>query len=288
MTIQELLAGAGLDYLESGHNHCRTGWLQVRVCPFCGSQNYHLGFNLSDKFFACWKCRWHPVWETLLKLGVSSSTIREFLHDYELGKEPEKAEWSGRLKEPGGRGPLQRCHRDYLKRRGFDPEEIQRLWQVEGIGIDARLAWRIYIPILSKRVRVSWTTRAIGDRAAKRYLSAPETEASINLKHVIYGADWCRHAVVIVEGPIDAWAVGPGAGALFGLAWTSEQVKTLAGFPRRYICLDSSLDAQARARELADLLACFPGVTENIVIDAKDPAESSKKELRLIRKVAGL
>jgi hypothetical protein len=113
-------------------------------------------------------------------------------------------------------------------------------------------------------------------------------EESLNHKRLVYGLDFCRHSVVAVEGPLDAWAIGPGAGALFGVGFLSAQVLLLAKFPRRYVCFDSAPEAQQRARELADQLAVFPGRTENILIDSKDPAEASARELAQIRRVAGL
>jgi hypothetical protein len=98
----------------------------------------------------------------------------------------------------------------------------------------------------------------------------------------------CRHAIVITEGPTDAWAVGPGAGALFGTAFTPAQVAELVTIPRRVVCFDSSPAAQQQAAKLAEQLSCFPGITENVLLDAKDPGSATQKELRLLRRFAGL
>ena len=34
-----------------------------------------------------------------------------------------------------------------LKKRGFNPSDIQRLWGVQGIAIASKLSWRLFIPI---------------------------------------------------------------------------------------------------------------------------------------------
>jgi len=288
VTITEALKEAGVEYLESGHHHCRTGWVQIRECPFCHSANYHLGYSVSGRFFACWKCGGHNAYQTLDKLGVSRESIKELLQGLRE-KEDQLPSKVGKLKEPQGRGPLLAAHRAYLEGRGFDVEEIVRVWQIEGIGpIPPRLAWRIYIPVIVGGRRVAWTTRAIGGRVTQRYLSASDEDSNISIKKVLYGIDYCHLSAVITEGPLDAWAVGRGAVALCGTAFTPAQCLRLTSIPYRFICFDSSHEAQLRARSLANELAVFPGVTTNVELDAKDPAEASAKELKQLRKLARL
>jgi len=289
MDIREILDKLKVEYLESGHHHARPGWIQIKNCPFCSSENYHLGFNLSGKFFFCWRCRWHYGPKVLQILGMSQRDASAVFPRLDTLPGDDKRHLArGSLVEPAGRGPLLASHQKYLRGRGFNPEEISRVWQVEGIGLAAELKWRLYIPVIQRGKRVSWTTRAIGGRVTQRYISAPAENEEVNIKHCVYGLDYCCQSVVIVEGPLDAWKVGPGAGALFGTAFTPGQVKKLIKVPYRFICFDSSSDAQRRASELADQLAVFPGVTQNILLDAKDPGEATPKELRLIRKVAKL
>lgn len=285
MNIEELLDELNVAYLSTGHKHCRTGWLQLRHCPFCSSSNYHLGFNTTNSYFVCWRCGWHSTWEVLQRLGVGPGRIKELLGQFTSNPISKVQAGPGKLKEPKVKGPLQSAHKRYLQERGFDWKQLVQLWRIEGIGIHQRLGWRIYIPIAYRGATVSWTTRAIGNRVTQRYLSASAAEESVPHKHTCYGIDYCRHSVVICEGPVDAWAVGPGAVGLFGTAFTSAQVRMLVDIPNRFICFDSSTEAQQKAQGLAQQLACFPGSTENLIIDAKDPGEASDKELRLIRKI---
>ena len=112
-------------------------------------------------------------------------------------------------------------------------------------------------------------------------------QEAVNHKTLIYGADFCRHAIVVVEGPLDTWAIGPGAGALCGTGFTRAQVLAISRFPVRAICFDALPDAQKTARELCNLLRVLPGETYNVVLDSKDPGEAlttNPRELRQLRK----
>lgn len=287
MNIRGLFKQLSIDFIEGGHHHARSGWLQVRTCPFCRSGNYHLGYNTRAGYFNCWKCGSHSSFETLKALGASgkdAATISRERTNEAVGKRERKG-----LSEPSGRGPLMDAHCDYLRSRGFEPGELERIWHLEAIGIAARLAWRIYIPVELHSRRVSWTTRSISSRPEiKRYMSASVDEEAINHKDLLYGGDYCRHSCVIVEGPADVWAIGPGAVGLFGQDFSSAQVRRLVEIPNRFICFDNQVSAQARADELCSALSVFDGTTTNLTIDAKDPGEASEKELKLIRKVANL
>ncbi len=285
MSALDLFKDIGVDALESGHHHCRPGWIQLRRCPWCGSSNFLLGYNTQAGFFSCWKCGTHPTVATWLKLGLEKGQIKEALG---LGTAPVRKRERSRsqVEEPKGLGDLLPAHIRYLEERKLDPFRLQQLWGIRGIGIAGRLSWRVYIPIMWQGQQVSWTTRSIGADVAQRYISASHSQEVINHKSIIYGRDYCQHSIVIVEGPIDAWRIGPGAGALFGTAFSVAQVRELAKIPYRYICFDAGTAAQRKAEQLCNELACFPGVTERIELSAKDPGEATEHEINLLRKHA--
>lgn len=289
MTIQEYLRSANVGFLESGHHHhCRPGWIQIQTCPFCGSDKYHLGINLTNLYGSCWSCGGHRIEKILQEFGATWQQAKAFVKDADITPTLYAKKERTKLKEPTDRGPLMDAHKNYLLDRGFDPEELERIWKIEGIGIAVELKWRIYIPITQNGRRVSWTTRSISPTAQQRYISASADQEAVNHKDVVYGLDNCRHSVVIVEGPTDAWAIGPGAGCLFGVNFSAAQVRQLVRVPFRYVCFDSATKAQARAQELTSQLSSFPGQTENMVLDAKDPGSASQKELNALRRCAKL
>lgn len=290
MTIEEVLDDLGIEYLEGGgHHHARPGWIQMD-CPFCQTvDKFHLGYNLSLGYFSCWRCGGHHPEYVLMRFGLSKADAKAFCDDKDLSPGEVSTRKRKGLLEPPGRGPLKKAHQQYLRDvRGFDPDELVRIWGIEGLGPIGPLAWRIYIPIIYKEQRVSWTTRAIGEKVSQRYISASFEEEAVNHKELVYGIDYCLHSVIVVEGPTDVWNIGPGAGGLFGTAYTEAQVAKLARVPHRFIAFDNSPTAQRRARKLARELSSYPGETQNIQIDAADPGSAPRKEIKLLRKLAKL
>lgn len=191
-------------------------------------------------------------------------------------------EGEGAYRAPRGLSGLLQAHRRYLRSRGFNPEELERLWRIQAIGLGGRLRWRIFIPIYYKGEPVSWTTRSLSDEGT-RYLSAKAEEEKVSHKKILYGLDYVRDRTIVSEGPFDVWAIGPGAVCTFGTAFKVQQEAIIGSIPVRYICYDGNEEAQKRAKKLCQHLAAFPGKTANIVLDAKDPAESRPKELRQLR-----
>lgn len=290
MDIISILADRRVNHLTSGNQHCRPGWVQID-CPWCGndSHKFHLGWNIAGNYANCWKCGPHSAFSVLVKLGLTPKDASDALKTSPARTSARiEHDSSGSYTEPAGLGKLLRIHRRYLIKRLFSPDEIEALWEVSGIGLAPRLSWRLFIPITLNGERVSWTTRSVSDTAPRRYISASKKEETQNHKRLVYGSDFCRDTIVAVEGPIDAWRVGPGAGALFGVSYTTAQVEKLAKYPKRFICFDNSRSAQAQAEKLASELSAFDGKTSIIQLDAEDPGSASKKEIRLLRKACKL
>ena len=161
---------------------------------------------------------------------------------------------------------------------------MMRLWDIKATGNMGQFAWRIFIPIMLNGKQVSWTTRAIGS-SLPRYKSAKPKEEIVEHKHLLYGEDCVRHSVIVVEGPLDAWAIGPGAVALMGLSYTAEQVTRIAKYPIRTVCFDREPKAQIVADKLAGELSCFPGETQSVgLVTGDDPATADVEEVRELRK----
>lgn len=280
MSIVELLQEHGIDFIPSGqHRHVRPGWIGIRCCPFCGSQNYHLGINIERAFTSCWRCGSHRLWETLKELGIPISEIKGIT----FATPSLKPKTKYKLQVPASVGPLEKAHRDYLRSRGFNASEIEQLWGIKGIGLAYELRWRIWIPVHHHGEVVSWTTRTIGDQQP-RYISASPEEEALSIKSILYGSDLARHACIVTEGPLDTWAIGPGGVALCGLQATGAQLLAIAEFPVRVLLLDSEPAAQKRARLLADRLEPLPGRTIVAVLDTgKDAASADRREIRKLR-----
>lgn len=290
MRVTDYLDQLGVDYRRHGESpHVSDGWVGLE-CPFCGrgTGRYGLGHNLRSGRTSCWKCGGHSLAAALAE--ITGIDYRKLKADLGGVDRPSRAptEVSGKLELPPGVVDLQRPHRDYLAGRGFDPGEIADRWRVQGIGIASHLQWRLLIPVHRDREVVSWTTRAISDDVphTARYRGAKRSQESIAKHRLLYGEDHARHAVVVVEGPTDVWAIGPGAVCTCGVGYSAAQVARLARFLVRVICFDSDPAAQRRARALADALAVFPGETHVVRLDAKDAATAlleNPDELRELR-----
>lgn len=283
-SIKDILDENGITYVGEGHHHARPGWVQVD-CPFCGpgSGKYHLGLSLTTGAASCWRCGRQSTSRVLALLsGRPAAALRAQLEGAVL--DTPEVRPAGTYKPPKGVGPLLPAHAAYARRRGFDAAILAQLWGVGGLGQTGRLAWRLFIPIHHHGKTVSWTTRAIKQDAKQRWVSAGHEQESVPHKSILYGADFARHAIIIHEGPTDVWATGPGAVATCGTGFTESQLRAMSRYAVRVVCFDGEPAAQRRARELANMLAPFPGTTNNVELETgKDPAEADPAEIAELR-----
>jgi len=287
MTFEEILTDHNIPIAPNHHHHSRLGWIQID-CPWCGkgSGKYHLGYNISGGYCNCWKCGPKYIIQVLVLLtGQSFTKCKKLIDSVEKGdfQEPLDLQERGKYLPPPFE-PLRKAHTDYLKKRKYEWQELNKLWEISGLSVAGNLSWRIFIPIIYKGEKVSWTTRSVStDKKTVRYISASPKQEILSHKSLLYGEDYARHSIIITEGPFDVWRIGPGAVATFGTNFTQAQVNKMIKYPVRAICFDSDLVAQTEAKRLYDLLASFPGETYNIILDAKDAGEATDKEIAKIR-----
>lgn len=276
MRITDYLDELRVDYRRFGESkHVTENWIGA-VCPYCGTGtgNYGLGINLRTGSCSCWRCGPHSLSSALAEItGLPVAKLRADLKGVEhLRRGP--VEVTGKLELPAGIEDLGPAHRRYLAGRGFDPDEIAAVWKVQGIGVAAKLQWRLFVPIHRDRDVVSWTTRVITDDGphTDRYRGAKRTQEAIAKHRLLYGEDLARHAVVVTEGPTDCWAIGPGAICTCGVGFSHAQMARISRFPNVAICFDGEPAAQRRARVLADQLAVLGCDVSVVRLRAKDAA----------------
>lgn len=188
---------------------------------------------------------------------------------------------------PDGLVVLQATHKNYLIQRGFDPDIIAETWGVQGTGRrGGEWAWRLWIPINdAEGVLVSYTSRALSDANSPRYLTLSDEKSRQPPKTILYGQhlagdDW----VFVVEGPTDAWRLGPGAVALLGSKWTPQQALALLNYKRVYILLDGDMAGQRASKALAAFLAPYGVEVEILSGFDTDPGDMSPE---LVSKMKG-
>ncbi len=283
MTFEDLLQQYNIPIAPSDHQHSRGGWIQID-CPNCDSAgHFRLGYNITGKYTNCWHCGFislHKVIGRLTKLPWTE--IQGIIKDLPSEQIPDDVK-RGTLKFPICKDLLP-IHKRYLRfDRGLDLDTVVPLWGLKGTGLAARLAYRIVIPITLRGKIVSWTTRGLTNDNP-RYISAAPEEEEINHKTLLFGEDYARHTIIICEGPFDVFAIGPGAVATLGIAYSRAQLLAMTRYLRRIVCFDADFKAQQRARNLCDELMCFPGETWNIHLDSKDPGEATQREIQKIRR----
>lgn len=288
MGVVDLLQKYQVEHTFNSKGKVRNGWVGVR-CPQCQRWPY-LGIRLNRPYGNCWMCGRLPLYQTLMDLtGAPYQEIRNALGVGQEGSwlAPGPTITKKEVKYPPGlRSTLLGPHRQYLEGRGFDPDLLEKVWGLRGIDeTGGRMAWRVFIPVCDEGGReVSWTTRRITD-TEPRYVSARDSESVIPIEHCLYGVQHVRGGLVLVEGPTDAWRVGPGAVALLGLRTSPTQLRLLAGVPVRAIAFDNEPQARLRARQLLRDLAPLAGRTACVTLEsASDPGGASPEEISLLRK----
>lgn len=294
LNLRKLCLDKGIAYLEEGHHHCHLGWAQTH-CPFCarGKGGFHLGFNLEYGNFNCWRCGKHSVWDVVSSLinTKNKSKIYQTIQQYQikgLKKQTKKraATRKRNINYPPETKTLSAQHKKYLRGRGFNPIELETLWELLGTKhLSGEWNWRIIIPIHNLEGQVvAFQGRAISPNVKPKYKMINKEEAAEEPSGLVYGLHKVEgESIIITEGPADVWRVGPGAVALFGTDWTMGQANKLRKFNNRYILFDPEPTAQKKAYELAEWLSAFPGQTEVISGFEKDPGDMTGKELKEVR-----
>lgn len=296
LDIEKFCSHYRIPLLASGHHHCHEGWVQLH-CPVCagGREGWHLGFNLQWGNFHCWRC---GSLSFLRVVGAILHTNRKYdilevVQRFQTGRKDKALAEIERKREatpPPGLVPLSRVHRLYLRRRNFNPTPLAKLW---GLWATQHLSgiwnWRIIIPIRDRDgLIVAYQGRAIKDGVHPKYRTSKNEDSLIDPRHLLYGLDHAKNAVVIVEGAADVWRIGPGAVATLGIGWKLQQANRLRCFDKRYILFDPEPKAQQQALSLAECLSVFGGTTEVISGYKTDPGNMTPTQVRRLRRKLGL
>lgn len=285
----------GLEFAESGHHHCAEGWVQLH-CPFCGSHNFHLGFNIARGNFNCWRCGGHSLWDTV---GMLLNTRRSDLigraiaqHETQgsIERRQLEAKYAKKLVPPPLMTPLRTLHKRYLRSRDFDVKSIAEEWDLLCTSnLSGDWNWRIISPICDRSGRaVAHVGRHIG-KHPQRWKITDKAEWLVNPQTGIYGIHKVPgKSVLVVEGASDVWRMGPGAVGTLGISWKRPQADILRQFERRFILFDPEPLAQRKAKQLADYLAMFPGETELVSGFKTDPGDLSDKKANRVMKELGI
>jgi hypothetical protein len=292
MDIISLYRNHGIHFLTEGHKHCRPGWVNT-PCPYCsGNTGMHLGFEADQGYYYCWRCGWHPIVGTIAKMmNISEQEAYGIIKPYELLTSKIKVHKPKQelFKLPSNVGPLEKKHKTYLTKRGFDPEELIHYWDVMGTGPISLLdkihyGHRILAPVYWQGQRVTFQTRDITNRSLTKYLACPKHREKIHHKHILYGKEeaWTQTGIC-VEGITDVWKIGGEAFCTFGIEFTNRQLRAIADtFDRVAIVFDPDPQAIIQANKLKAELG-FRGVDAWIVSITNDPGSMKPQQIKELK-----
>lgn len=284
-----------IEYKTEGHKHCRPGWINT-VCPCCeGTAGYHLGYNLAEEYFVCWRCGYKPFWKILSKLlRIKEEELGAVLKAFK-GSSTQALPVVSTLnikdhKLPSSTSEMAKRHLDYLVSRGFNPRELRDAWHLMGTGPISMLdgvvyANRILAPIFWEGKQVSFQTRDISGRAELRYIACPEEREIIKHKHILYRLPdppfvSGKRLGIIVEGIADAWRIGRYAAATFGAKYTPEQVLQISKlFDVVVVVYDSDFTGRTQGDKLVAELR-FAGIDARREEVAEDPGSLTEAQAR--------
>lgn len=288
--VLALLKAHNIPYREAGeHRHASTGWVQV-CCPQCDQgKGFHCGIHLDFGNCNCWRCGKLDRLDVFASLLGSRRAAVRALRQYTtegMAAKPQKIRHAATCTLPSEAGPLQDRHKRYLRGRGFDAEELEDLWDLKGTGRHGRMRFRVLAPIYLDRVLCSYQGRDVTGKAKAPYLPCRAEDEARPHKHCLYGLDMVPgRSVVVVEGIVDVWRIGPGAVATFGTGWSREQAQLLADrMDFVYVLFDPEAEAQTKADSLADVLD-LAGVNVEVweQEEGADPGELDEEDIKNIK-----
>jgi len=278
----------GIPYQTEGHKHCREGWVNT-VCPRCtGNPGLHLGYNLEDNYYVCYRCGYSTTSEMLSKLLKINNykELKAIIERYDtvtLKKEPVVKMRAKAFKLPSNSEPLQANHRHYLEKRNFDPDYLVKTWGLLGTGVYSKLdnidyKFRIIIPFFWEDQQVSFDSRDITGKDSGRYKACPKDRELIHHKEIVYGKqNEFKENIICVEGPTDVWRFGNHSFAVSGIKFTPAQIRVISKSVKRVaVCFDDDPQAKVQANKMIAELK-FRGV-DAFRVDIEGDPGSMKQE----------
>lgn len=264
MNILQLYLDYSIPVAPEGHKHNRPGWINVE-CPFCsGNEGFHLGATLDGRIFKCFRCGIHWPNEVVSKLlKITQFDADKLIKEYAGTSYTDKQVITRKIqskahKLPSNTSPLTPSHYSYLRKRKFDPEQLEYDWNLISTGPISMLdsldySHRIVAPIYWEGLQVSFQSRDVTNKHSLKYLSCPEDRELIHYKHLIYRHPKEKSEVgICVEGITDVWRFGRSSFATFGIGYTRQQVRLISKiFKRVGVCFDGD---EVQAKQAANQL----------------------------------
>lgn len=288
--ILKFLEDHAIDHRTEGPEHKHShGWISLK-CPYCtGNPGYYLGVHIESGMCHCWRCGKKKLRELIQHLIPGNASIGEVWQRYGKGSARQlptlttKIQRKRRVLMPPG---IVECipsrAATYLEGRGFDAEKLAELWGLRFTGPHGSYKFRIIAPIYHDGRLVSYQGRDYSGKSELRYKACRQCDEARDHKTCLYGSWLVKggQRAVVVEGVADAWRLGKGAVATFGIAYTQAQVKLLAEYKFLAFLFDGEEQAVAQRDKLAwEVKLLNPSIDIQVVdIEDGDPGELSQDD----------
>lgn len=280
-----------IEWISRGAN-VGTDWVGVD-CPFCRDVGYHGGFNLYDGHYYCWKCGWHSTFDVIkIYTGRQDYETRQIEDEYGDRRylleslNVHDIEHPSSLSMPGTE--LDFMCKKYLKKRNFDPVELEAKYHLRSGGIIGDWAYRIIIPIFYKKNLVSYIGRDTSNKQKIRYKNLSIEKSVMDPKTVLYNIDNCTEKdIVVVEGSFDVMRWGDNCCATLGTTVTEPQIRMLKEFRKVFVLFDNDEAGEDKAYKVAQKVSAMGtdvevvnhGWDHDLGSASKDEVDWLKKEL---------
>jgi hypothetical protein len=312
-----------IPYQLAGRN-VKRGNLTIK-CPFCGSldKGMHLGINLDDGAFSCWRDHEHrgrntarlvsvllrcSIAQARSELGLGVLDDDEYVRAIKfLVDNPEidtrsvggvsflSFESSFRTIDRQG---LRSRFWSYLEDRGFSDSDIEYLCSHYNLHctLSGDFKNRIIIPVYLDDQLVTWTSRSIDSRSELRYKDLAIEKSIRHCKFCLLDYDYIKEGgeiLFVVEGPFDAMNLAvnlPDAHkvtCLFTKQMTEEQSMLLVSILDLYSKVVILFDADAWVQGINLIATHFPtknGEVVSLPAGVKDPGELSFSQVQSLLK----
>ena len=288
----DYLQDSGHSFQESGKNISRN-WIGMN-CPFCDDSSNHLGINLDSKIFSCFRCgEKGGIPKLIMSLeNKSYQQIVPILKEYGRNELIQKDKVSNPANADKVReiitketDPLYDHHKDYLRSRGFDPDQLERDYDLRSGKPVSIYKHRILIPYKRVRRTVTFTTRDVSGKATLKYIHCPSHNSVLAPKEILYNVDNCKDSCLVVEGCFDVFRIGSGSVSLSGIQYTTSQLLVLSKFKQVFLLFDPEEKAQEMALQLGHDLSFCSGSVDIIQIKIDcDPGDMKDEDIKYLKK----
>jgi len=279
------------NYFRSiGMRDYRRNWMKGD-CPYCG-KNDKFGINLAINRSNCFVCggKLRPFYLVMdLEEFTSKADTFKFLGNYQgldyyeksvvreiENKPPLKLPEGFRLLNTG-KSQMGKSARNYIKSRGFDPDEMSlKGW---GYCVKGKYKGYIIIPVYFKGELVYFTSRRFIGNGPKFFnISLDETDRGKNLVIYNHEALFMYDKIRIVESIMNAETLGDNAIAINGKTLSSYQLTQLIKSEATHFTVLLDHDAWIHSIYLCLKLAPYKWVKPIYFEDDRDVNDLGKKQ----------